>query len=309
VYGLARSLLAFGTLVTLLVHDVDALFRPLGAAVPSGTATQGLMQWSLFELLSGSYLEFARWIAVGILVITISGWRPRVTSLLHWWVTMSYASSAVIVDGGDQLASVLTLLLVPIALTDSRRWHWTEPPPTAPTLIPKIKGLVAHSTWLVIRLQVSIVYLHAFVGKLSVQEWINGTVVHYWFRHPVFGVPSWMEPIVYPIIENPVGVMALTWGTIALEMVLAAGLFMKEHYRPWLLSAGLLFHGAIAIVHGLFTFFFSCAAALILYLRTYDAPFPIDKLIGRVEFFLSNLGRTSSTKSKETVASRGRQVS
>lgn len=303
VYGLARSLLAFGTLVTLLVHDPDALFRPLGKAAAEAPITGRLAQWSLFAILSGSYLEVARWIAVAVLLVTISGWRPRITGVLHWWVTMSYSSSAIIVDGGDQLATVLTLLLIPITLTDPRRWHWLKPQSVSPTTSEKAKGLLAYSCWLVIRLQVAVVYLHAFVGKLEVQEWINGTVVYYWFTHPVFGVPSWMEPLVHPLIQNPVGVMALTWGTIALEIVLAAGLFMKERYRPWLLAAGLTFHGMIAVVHGLFTFFFSSAASLILYLRSYDEPFAISQAVSRLQGARNKSRRESeATKSKEKVA-------
>jgi len=90
-----------------------------------------------------------------------------------------------------------------------------------------------------------------------------------------FGVPDWIAPAIHPLVTHPVGVVALTWGTIALEMVLAAGLFMKERYRPWLLAAGLTFHDLIAIVHGLFTFFFSSATGLILYLRSYDQPFSL----------------------------------
>jgi len=195
---------------------------------------------------------------------------------------MSYTSSAVIVDGGDQLAAILTLLLVPITLTDSRHWHWQKPLSSSPTTSNKIKGLVAYSAWIVIRLQIAVVYLHAFVGKLDVQEWINGTVVYYWFTHPVFGVTGWLEPVIHPLVEHPVGVLTLTWGTIALEMILAAGLFMKQSYRPWLLIAGLVFHGLIAFVHGLFTFFFSSAAGLILYLRPYDHYFGLPDYLLRL---------------------------
>lgn len=281
VYGLARSLLAFGTLITLLFHDPDALFRPLGTAIPEAASHGYFVQWSLFALLSGPLLEIARWIAVAILLITLSGWRPRLTGILHWWVTFSYSSTAVIVNGGDQLATILTLLLIPLTLTDSRRWHWSSAPTNTSTSH-KAMGLVAYSALLVIRLQVAVVYLHSVIGKMGVQEWVNGTVIYYWFTHPVFGVPRWMEPLVHPIIEAPAGVLALTWGAIAIEIVLAMGLLMKKHYRPWVLTVGLAFHAAIVFVHGLFSFFFSMAAALILYLHPYDEPFLFRRWFVRV---------------------------
>jgi len=40
-------------------------------------------------------------------------------------------------------------------------------------------------------------YLFAcFVGKLFVEEWINGTAVYYWFTHSYFGVnPLFINPV------------------------------------------------------------------------------------------------------------------
>lgn len=281
VYGLARSLLAFGTLTTLLVHDPELLFRPLGAT-QINRGDVWLMDGSLFVLLA-DHLEWARWIAISILGATVVGWRPRLTGVLHWWVTASFAASAMIVDGGDQLAAVLALLLIPITLTDGRRWHWEAPSARSPTTLAKARGLVAVSAWWVIRLQVAVMYLHAFAGKMEVTEWVNGTVIHYWVNHPVFGVPTWMEPVMDPLVETPVGVMLLTWGPLVLEACLAAGLFMRMRYRPWLLAAGLGFHATIAVVHGLFSFFCSAAAALILYLRPYDAPLPLHRVRGALQ--------------------------
>lgn len=88
-------------------------------------------------------------------------------------------------------------------------------------------------------------------------------------------MPDWLEAVVLPALAQPAVVMALTWGAILLEVSLAMGLFIKEEYRPWLFRAGLAFHTAILFVHGLFSFFFPMAAALILYLRSYDEPFPL----------------------------------
>ena len=109
-----------------------------------------------------------------------------------------------------------------------------------------------------------------------------------------------MAPAIHPLVTHPVGVVALTWGTIALEMVLAAGLFMKEKYRPWLLAAGLTFHGLIAIVHGLFTFFFSSAAGLTLYLRPYDQPFSLPTRLKPVRSALPSLPPNADRQTTST---------
>jgi hypothetical protein len=50
-------------------------------------------------------------------------------------------------------------------------------------------------------------------------------------------------------------------------------LFMDKKYRRYLLVLGLCFHLAIAVVHGLVSFFFAMAGALVLYLRAPEHPF------------------------------------
>lgn len=121
VYGLARTLLAMGTGATLLFSRSTTLFRPAWG-VPEVPICRGVSRVGLFCVAS-HHLEIARWIGIIVLLVVASGWRPRFTGPLHCWVSFSLATSAVMVDGGDQVSQVLTLLLLPVTLTDSRTWH------------------------------------------------------------------------------------------------------------------------------------------------------------------------------------------
>lgn len=271
VYGLARSLLAAGTLLTLAVHDARTLFAPTGQTLEELTAAIPLARASLFFLVPD--LELARWLAIAGLALVVSGWRPRWTGVLHWWISASFAISCVLIDGGDQVTAVLTALLVPATLTDPRPWHWSALPAPSRRLSGKTAALVAASALLVVRLQVAAIYLHAAVGKLGVTEWVDGTAVYYWFTHPVFGLPAALQPIAMPVLSSALGVTLITWGTIALELLLAAALVADRRlWRP-LLVAGLVFHAGIVGAHGLVTFFFAMAGALVLYLRPHERPF------------------------------------
>jgi antimicrobial peptide system SdpB family protein len=275
VYGVARSLLAFGTLLTLLFNDADLLFRPDGGEVNGAMGRQGLFQGSLFFLVPPEYLEMARWFSIFILLLVVSGWRPRITGVLHWWIAYSFAAATLTVDGGDQVAAVLALWLIPVTLTDGRKWHWSPPEPvgTDPRLRTLVAAQIAMSTLLFARLQVAIIYFQAGIAKLGVPEWANGTALYYWFTHPVHGMSAAVQPLVMPLLTNPLTVTLLTWGVIVLEVALFAGLTMDRRWRPFLLVLGLFFHLGIIIVHGLVSFFFSMAAALILLLRPVDEGF------------------------------------
>src|SRR6185436_12365818 len=205
-YAWARTLLAGATLLTLLAEKADTLFRPLGVEVAREVTDIPFMKVSLFTLLHGDRLEAARWIAIAILALTAAGWRPRVTGVLHWYVTASFAVSCVVVEGGDQAAAILTLLLLPVTLLDGRRWHWSPPRAAGETAT-----MVGGACRGLVRLQMAVIYFIACTSKVSVPEWANGTAVYYWSMHPIFGVEGWRRALLLPIVTSPVGVTCLTW--------------------------------------------------------------------------------------------------
>lgn len=116
-------------------------------------------------------------------------------------------------------------------------------------------------------------YLFAcFVGKLFVEEWINGTAVYYWFTHSYFGVnPLFINPVRL-VLSNDIIVLFIIWGTLIFEFLLAVCLILpkNDHKRILFLILGICFHLDIEFIHGLVSFYFVMAAALVLYLIPFD---------------------------------------
>lgn len=276
VYGTARSLLALGTALTLIANSASSLFRP-AVNIPAGPACSGVAAPSFFCQFPIEELEWARWLAVAILLVIASGWRPRITGILHWYVSYSLISSSVLVDGGDHVTAVLTFFLVPITLADNRTWHWTPRPGAPDSIREQIRRLVAVPALWVIRVQVAIIYLHASVGKMGGEEWADGTVVYYWFTHPVFGLQDWMQWFALPALHNPLIVSFITWGAILFELFLFMALIMPHRWRKRFLVMGMVFHAGIAIVHGLVSFMLAMWAALILFLQPVGEPLSVPK--------------------------------
>ena len=73
-------------------------------------------------------------------------------------------------------------------------------------------------------------------------------------------------------------VTLITWGVILFEFFLFAGLVMDRRRRPVLLCLGILFHTGIAMLQDLLPFRVVMFGALILYLRSFDAPFHLYQL-------------------------------
>ena len=157
----------------------------------------------------------------------------------------------------------------------------------------ELRRIVALFAVTALRIQVAAIYFHAAIGKFGVEAWVDGTAVYYYFRHPGFGaapaVLSWLDPVLF----SPVGVCAISWGTLVLEYLLSAALFMPKRYWKPLLVAALALHAGIIVVHGLMSFALAMFAALIVYLRPMEERFSVRAWSARVSW-LTRGGRVQS---------------
>lgn len=261
VYGLSRTSLALSLLVTLIFTGHKYLF-PTNNHILLRQPTFDFERISIFSMLSEN-IHLACIISIIILLITITGYLPQITGILHWYITYSYMTSSIIIEGGDQISAILTFLLIPVTLTDNRINHWHN---QRKSNRQKTKMFI-WSIYFIISIQISVIYFHAAIAKLYSKEWLNGTATYYWFTHNIFGVSEYLKNLIQPLLANTFIIVSLTWGTIIFEVVLFGWLFMKRNVWNWklLLLFGVLFHISIAFMHGLVSFMFTMAGSLILY--------------------------------------------
>ncbi|MDH4038442.1 MAG: hypothetical protein OEV86_13280 [Candidatus Krumholzibacteria bacterium] len=284
VYGLSRSFLALGTALTLILNRNDVLFSRDFQFLPKPLVAAFVGHLNLFTIVPPAWIGPTKWIAILVLLLVVSGWRPRFTAIPHWWISWSFAGACSVPDGGEHVTAALTCLLLPVALTDPRRWHWAASPMFG-LRHPRrheVRRFLAQSGLAVVRLQVAIIYAHAATAKLAVVEWANGTAMYYWLNHPVFGAPVWLREIMGPITASAVGVMALTWSAIVIEAALFAGLFMVRSWRLYLFVVGVAFHALIVLFHGLPSFAIAMTGALTAYLLTPDGLRTLQRLPDQV---------------------------
>ena len=200
--------------------------------------------------------------------------------------------SSTVRDGGDQIAVVLTVLLLPVALLDSRRWHWVTADDCAGAFTP-LRRLTAWSSLGAIRLQLAGVYFVAGISKLGQAEWANGTALYYWM--PYFGAPDW----VIRVLTLPVPVVVATWVSIAIEIALALGIILPARTRVPLLAVGIVFHILIAAAFGLWSFSMAMVASLVLYLHAADEPLSLRWIASHrlnTLFIQANSGKSMAAK-------------
>jgi len=257
VYGIGRTLLAMGLLITFLFNTNGMLFDE--TLFGQGTIDNFADNINLFLLFGYENLWLAEIISIVILLVVISGFFPAVTGILHWWVAFSFTNAAALADGGDQVAAVLLLMLIPVTLLDRRKNHYL-PPKEQGVLSRYVSSLMLK---FIIPIQMAAIYLHAVTDKLyKVVEWRNGTAVYYFSKDNVFGSVM-LENM--DLLSFTFTATLFTWGTLLLELTLAGTLFMSYKNKKWALLLGVFFHFSIAVMFGLVSFMFSMVGGLVIY--------------------------------------------
>lgn len=249
--ALARSILAFAQLTTVLLASDRTLFaNPPGTT--AGTRCAGVKGISLW-CVSGADARadtLGRVLAIAVLLVVIVGYRPRWSCVAHYYIAFSVAVDVTATNGGDNVAEILTMLLVPICLDDQRSWAWRKP--TSP-LQPAWRGgaFAAHAA---LRCQIAIIYLGAASSKLAFPAWRHGTALGILAHDPEFGFPSVLQPFTQQLLSHAWGTDLLTWSALVIETLIALSMAFRRRTRRYGLVLAILLHGAIAILMGLFSF-------------------------------------------------------
>lgn len=250
-YSLLKSILAFSLLLTIIFNDFQIIYM------------EDFIKIGEYAKVSTSAFKI---ISIIILVLTIIGFLPRLTGVLHFAVTYLFFKTCPFIDGGDQLSSNLTFFILPLSLFDSNLNHWKNKNNSFNGSYSKPFFIF---TSLIICIQISIVYLHSSIDKLKVPEWQDGTAIWYWFTHESFGASYFILDFLKFVLSNSYVIFSLNWSVIIIELLVAMMLFVpKENMLPRVLFyLALVLHIGVILVHGIFTFSLVMIGSLIFYFK------------------------------------------
>lgn len=255
--GIARTTLCIGLLLTLIFNRAEELFQ-INMKGVAPIAKNSYNFFSIFIIFKN--LQLAKFISIILLFIVVSGIYARYTCLLHFWISFSYTSCVQIIDGGDQIANILTFLLIPICISNPSKWHWKNYKSNNFYF-----NTLSFYGFLLIKIQAFVIYFHAAIGKFVVPEWVNGTAIYYWFSEPVFGANKLFKPVLDWMFKKPLLTFYMNWSVMFLELFIAFAIFHPNNrIKKVALIFGLIFHLFIIFIHGLTSFYFSMMALLIL---------------------------------------------
>src|SRR5215469_5403759 len=206
-------------------------------SLPTALKLEPGLRLNLFAIIpqSDAWIETIFWVALGSAVLLMLGLFTRINSILVFLcVTSIQQRNLYITHGGDTFLRLAGFFLIfaPAGAALSldrliRIWRGKESSRIQP-----------QSPWAqrMIQLQLSFMYLTAFLLKIQGATWLHGTALFYVYHLEElrrFPIPAWFfHPLVLKIGN---------WSALALEFSLGVLIWVRE-FRYVLLALGLLFH-------------------------------------------------------------------
>lgn len=248
VVGLGRTIIAVAQASVFLFSDVRSFFVPVGGVTFEDRCDSMLGGVSLFCVGAPPGLIAA--VSVVVLLVTASGFAPRFTCIPHAYVSLSFVGVLSLPDGGDIIASTVSLLFVFVFIGDPRLWHWT----TGASSSAMLRG-VSIGGQLAIRAQVAFIYFNSATAKFAVDTWADGSQMYYVTRQEMFGAAGALGDVARQLTAIPVFTLAATWGAIVLELCIALLVFVpKKNAARGALASTLFLHVLIIALIGIASF-------------------------------------------------------
>ncbi|WP_130840116.1 sporulation-delaying protein SdpB family protein [Corynebacterium neomassiliense] len=249
---IGRSIIAAAHLTVIVFTGTGNIFAPqLG--LPDFPHCDSFSQTASLYCVSPAGNSWNNVIASVVLVWVITGFLPRYSSILHWWICLSIGISWSLPDGGEAVARVITLLLIPVCFGDRRICAWSKHSRYSRVGIANFVGFVF--IWAV-RIQVAYIYFDSTIAKFGVPEWVDGSAEYYIVRGSMFGTSGPAESLVLWFTSQPWGTILMSWGALALEMVIAIGILFSgsKVIRRIVVICDVVLHAGIIALMGLWSF-------------------------------------------------------
>lgn len=216
--------------------------------------------FSLFLVLPPTMRSVRAIMALHLTAVVMMGlglFTPLSTAVVFVTLRSIVNRNPGICNGGDNVARIMCFFLIfapagAVWSLDALLFHPAHASATA----------VLHAPWALrlMQVQVSVIYLKTVYWKLKGATYRNGTAIYYAATNDAYkrlALPGF-------VLRAP-GVQAATWGTLALESLLGAGVWIRELRGP-LVVAGIAFHFGIDFFLNVHLFGWYMMASLLLFL-------------------------------------------
>lgn len=257
--GIGRTVVALGQLSVFVFAEPLSLFVPVAGSSFEDSCSTWYGQFSYFCFLPS--VDVACWLSVLGLVIVASGFLPTITCVIHAYASVSFVAVLTLPDGGDLIASAISLLLVPLLITDTRLSVWK---PSSGGGGGIRQGIQVGSQF-GLRIQVAFIYFNSATAKFAVEPWANGSEMYYVVRQEMFGASGWLGELSRWATSFPLVTLGMSWGAIGIELCIVVLCFSKKKKAAIAaISLTLFLHVGIGLLIGINSFAMNMVGAVVL---------------------------------------------
>lgn len=251
---IARSMIAIAQISLLALASADQYFVPVGQNSADAKCSGDVSGFSLFCTIDIDRQVTAYGILV-LLVVIASGFKPRLLSWVHLYVSFSISTAIALPDGGDQAVMCIAFWLAFASLNDPRTWGWDKRAvPNTKSTVQSYFDSISVAAIFALRLQMAYIYLNSAIAKFPVDAWQDGTAMYYVARMENFGSVTVLGDFLRSLTSVPILTASVTWGTMLCEIALALGLIIGGRFLYVSVLISITLHLAIAVFLGLVSF-------------------------------------------------------
>ena len=203
---------------------------------------------SLYQFTQNSMFAFELFFHLGIVISILFciGFGGRVTTVAHYIFLISlFLRNPALLDGGDNLAYLVLLYLIPVNATAVL----AVKPKRRPLHDARISTVLHNMGIILIAMQLFVVYWASSLYKVQGKLWQDGTALYYILRIPEF---SW--PIITDHLTRHAWIIVITTYFAVLFQLMFPLLIAVRETRVAALFLAALFHIGIAVLMGLTSF-------------------------------------------------------
>lgn len=247
--GIGRTIIALAQFSFLVLTPIEAFLTPVVGVALGDRCSEPVASFSMYCLWDNP--RDVTNVIIILLILIASGFYPRWTSLLHFWISYSLGMAIGLPDGGESAAMVITFFYIFASINDGRRWHWER---GGRVHSGPLAGVAWAGSWMV-RIQVAFIYLWGGLSKLAIESWQDGTAVYYVARMEFFGAAGFFDDTIRYLTAIPLVALAGTWGTIVLEVAISI-LLLANRRRAGVaaLVVCIFIHSLIIVMIGIVSF-------------------------------------------------------
>lgn len=174
------------------------------------------------------------------IVLRLLGRAKKVMDILIFWITANLFNAYYLISNGGHRLLIIALLLLIFIDEDVTDQDDSK--------VASVFKTISNTSFLLLRIQIALVYAVSAVSKLYGSQWVNGQALHWVLQIPEFSTPFLSSFVRYPLL-----LLILTYSVLLYQLGFPVVVWFRKIKLPFL-AFGVMLHLVIGFGMGILDF-------------------------------------------------------